>query len=298
MELRRIMPIVLCAGLLSGCTNLLSKVPGMSQVTQMTQLRATEKDFAFIDDATLRKHMVAQANSTTFRTRMTSSGLGAVTVQEIQLKDSEMSMRSWQEVNEKKSSEMILIGDTTYLKDYKDNSWWKQTAVKNDAVESDPADDIEPIDFKEEYTEMKDTTVYKNLGQEACGTLMCYKYEQSDSANSEGGVRTFWFDVKDYLLRKEESGYGEFSSSSVYEYTNVAVTAPSPTKDVPEGKSIYEFMTYDDAEISESDNEEFTKMLKESTRMQEDFGAGNYAEESMSGEMDSESYVGDNYEEQ
>jgi hypothetical protein len=219
-------------------------------------------------------------------------------VQEIQFKGDEMSMRSWQETSGKKSAEMVTIGDTTYLKDYKDNVWWKQVAVRNEAVESGPVDDAEPIDFKEEYTEQKDTTVYKNMGQEACGDLTCYKYEQSDSANPEG-VRTFWFDVKDYLLRKEESGYGEFSSSSVYEYTNISVTAPNPTKDVPEGKSIYEYMTYDDAQVPGIDKAELTKMMEESTKMQQDFDAGNYGDEAQSETVDySESYGGDGYEDQ
>lgn len=273
MYLRRIMSILLCAGLLSGCTNLLSKVPGSSQLTQMVQPRATEKDFEFIEDATLRKHMVAQANATAFRTRMMSSGLGATMVQEMEFKGAEFSMRSWQENETKKSAELVTIGDTTYLKDYKDNVWWKQTAVKNNAVESGPVDEVEPLDFKEEYSEMKDTTIYKSLGQEACGNLTCYKYEQSDSANPEG-VRTFWFDVKDYLLRREESGYGEFSSSSLYEYEGITITEPTPTKNVPEGKSIYDYMLYEDAVMQGADKEELTKAMDEVKKMQEDFNAG------------------------
>ncbi len=277
MSFNRIVPVLLCAGLLSGCTNVLSKVPGVSQVTQMVQPRVTEKDFEFIDDATLRKHMVAQANATSFRTRMMSSGLGATMVQEIAFKGTEFSMRSWQENETKKSAEMIVMGDTTYLKDYKDNTWWKQVAVPNETVESGPVDEVEPPDFKKEYTEMKDTTVYKNLGQEACGTLTCYKYTQVDSQNPEG-VRTFWFDVKDFLLRKEESGYGEFSSSSVYEYEGIAITAPTPTKDVPAGKSIYEYMIYGDAVIPEVDNAEITKMMEEATKMQQEFDAENIDE--------------------
>lgn len=269
MNKSRFLLVLMLAGLLSGCTGWFSKVPGLAQVSQLTVPRATEKDFAFIEDATLRKHMVAQANATTFRVRMTSSGLGAIMVQEIQLADATMAMSSWQEDGQKKSNEMVVMGETTYIRDYSDNLWWKQTAVE-EMQEEDTQPTQEPIDFKEEYIEMKDTTTYKNLGQEACGSLTCHKYQQLDSQNPEA-TRTLWFDVKEYLLRKDESGYGEFSSSSEYEYADIQIVAPTPTKEVPQGKSIYEYMMYGDVQLEGVDALQFNKAMEEAKKMQADF---------------------------
>ncbi len=98
---------------------------------------------------------------------------------------------------------------------------------------------FKPMDLKEEYT--KSNVTYKKLGEEACGGLTCYKYEEKQGSGDQS-TRTFWFDTKELLLRKETNGYGEFKSTEEYSYDNLSVSAPSPTKEVPEGKSIYDYM--------------------------------------------------------
>lgn len=203
--------------------------------------RATEKDFDFIDDPTLKKHFVAQANQTTYRTKGTSPGSGLTTVSEVQIKGADFNTRQIDSNVDKEIKHMITIGDTNYLKDYSDSKWWKQT-IKPEALSEDE-DKEEPVDFKEEYSQPN--LQYKALGKEACGPpaggLTCFKYEQIMPENPEV-KRIFWFDDKDHLLRKEQAGFGEFIATVEYTYDGINITAPSPTKDVPEGKNIYDYL--------------------------------------------------------
>lgn len=199
--------------------------------------RATEKDFDFIQDPTLKKHFVAQANQTSYRSKSTSPGSGLTTVNEIQIKGDSFNFREIESDGAKEKKHMITLGDTIYLKDYADNKWWQQT-IKPEKQKEEKGEEEEPKDFKEEYS--KPNLTYKSLGKEACGKLTCFKYEESDPKNPEV-KRTFWFDDKEYLLRKEQGGFGEFIATVEYSYDGINIQAPSPTKDVPEGKSIYEY---------------------------------------------------------
>ena len=220
----------------------LPALPGLPAMTP----RATEKDFAFIDDPLIRKHFVAMANVSKFRIKMELTGKGGQQVSEVELTGNDVKYSSWEENSGKKSNELISIGDTTYLRDYKDNTWWKQVA-KPEATPTpgETPTSVQPENFKTTYEENKKLT-YKKLGEEACGSLTCYKYEEDDPSQPDN-TRVFWFDKGQLLLRKEETGFGEFRGTTTYEYDNVNVSAPSPTKDVPAGRSIYEYMTAGDA---------------------------------------------------
>lgn len=212
----------------------LPNIPGLTQNAP----RATEKDFEFIEDPTLRKHFATQANQAAYRTETASPGSGLTHINEVQIKGDSSNSREIQSDGSKEIKHTITIGDTIYLKDYADGKWWKQTLKYEEVTEEEPEDIEEPKDFKEEYS--KPDITYKSLGKEACGSLTCFKYEMFDPQNPEI-KRTFWFDDKDYLLRKEQGGFGEFIATTEYSYDGINITAPSPTKDVPEGKSIYEY---------------------------------------------------------
>ena len=209
--------------------------------------KASEKDFEFVEDPTLRKHFATQANQTTYSTKSTSPGSGLKLVNEVQTKSDSLNSSEIQNDGAKEIKHQITIGDTIYLKDYSDNKWWKQTIKpEKQKEEKEKTNQEKPKDFKEEYS--KPNIVYKSLGKEACGPsakeLTCFKYEmQLDPANPEV-KRTFWFDDKDYLLRKDQGGFGEFIATVEYSYDGINITAPSPTKDVPEGKNIYEYQSF------------------------------------------------------
>jgi len=214
-------------------------IPGGSTLTP----RATEKDFESItEDPILRKHFAAQANKTDYRYKGTSPGSGLTTVNEVQIKGENFNTREIESDGDKERKHIIIIGNTTYLKDYTDNKWWKQTVkFEEDMPEEDQME--EPKDFKEEYSQPN--LKYKSLGKEDCGShakgLTCFKYEQIFPESPES-KRIFWFDDKDYLLRKDQAGFGEFIATLEYSYEGINIQVPSPTKDVPEGKSIYEYV--------------------------------------------------------
>lgn len=233
--------------------------------SMMTQ-KAKESDFAYIDDELLRKHMAAQANAAKFKVVSKSSGYGGSTTMIYDMDGDTVKYRTTSS-GEGLESDMIVIEDTTYIKDFKDGKWWKQTQKPgevNDEIES-KMEEYVANDAEEEEAEFVKTQ-YKNLGKEACGDLTCYKYEQLDpnDGTESAGRRLFWFDTDDYLLRKDLSEYGEFSSESEYSYKDVSVEKPSPTKDVPEGKNIYEYMMTGGSEVEGMPSEEeLNKMMKQ-----------------------------------
>ena len=213
---------------LSGCT-LFQKAAVENIVSQV--MRATEADFEFIQDPLIRKHFVAQANKTAYRISAQVAG-GGTQMTEMQLEGDKFKFKM---TNSQPQYEMIMINDTTYIKDFSDNAWWMQVAPKPKDQEQAQTTE-EPEDFKEAYKE-KQQMVYKGLGEEACGTMTCHKYEEADPSQA-GYRRVFWLDKKDLWLRKEQIG----GTTNEYAYDNVSVNVPSPTKAVPEGKNIYEYM--------------------------------------------------------
>ena len=229
-----VVAVIAIVGYLLYSQGKLSFLPSLPGVT-----RVTEKDFEFIEDATLRKHMVAQANKTSYRTKTYSDGADLYFTSEVQIKGEEFNTRDIEATPDgKETKHKIVIGNTTYVKDYSDNKWWKQTITPEELPEEETQD--EPIDYKEEYSQPD--LKFKALGKEPCGNLTCFKYEQL-SGGPEGMAfkRIFWFDDRQYLLRKDQITVGEFTNSIDYTYDGINITPPSPTKDVPDGTSIYDY---------------------------------------------------------
>jgi hypothetical protein len=124
----------------------------------------------------------------------------------------------------KENSNFILIGDTTYTKDYTDNKWFKET-TKPDAKQEDLKS---TDDLKNSVNDAKpDKLAYKKVGKEACGKLNCFKYTLTEA----GANTTVWFDDNEYKLRKMESGVAGQTFTVEYSYDNTSISAPSPTKD-------------------------------------------------------------------
>ena len=218
---------------------MVEKIPGVGSSTP----RVTEDMFSDIADPLVRKNMVAMSNQSKFRMRSTF-GMGKqvfISNTEMEMKGDSYSSKSSQEQNGKVSGETIMMGDTTYMKDYSDNKWWKETAKPDTTVpDATPEPSFTPEDFKEIFDKSA-TSTFTLLAEEACpapnATLKYYKYEEAYSAGSK---RTWWFDTKKFLTRRDEMG-AELGNTVVdYSYEDISITAPSPIKEVPEGKSIYE----------------------------------------------------------
>ncbi len=121
----------------------------------------------------------------------------------------------------------IVIGETTYTKDYSDNKWWKQTATPS--TNSEIAAEESRFDFDESADTQKIT--YKKVGTETCGSLTCFKYQVIDPANTES-TDYIYFDDKEYLLRKMRNEAKDGSiTESTFDYSKISIESPSPIKE-------------------------------------------------------------------
>jgi hypothetical protein len=238
--------------LFGGCTaiknspvgGVLDRVPG---VAKDTRPKVTEEMLKDITDPLVRKNMVATLNSGKMRIKVTY-GAGKdqyTTISETDMSTGGYNSKITKVKNGQPTEETIYLGDTTYTKDYKDNQWWKET-FKPEAMPSGEIEQLAiptPPDVQEEAARQAQST-YKQVGQEACGesapTLTCYVY--LETASEKSGTRKFWFDTKEFLTRKEEQEMTGGKILSLLSYDGINVMAPSPVKEVPAGKSIYEVM--------------------------------------------------------
>ena len=220
-------------------------VPGASLIPKVT-----EADLAHIEDPTLRKHFVAQFNKTAFRIKTTTEGtIKSVSTSQFQLAGQDALYRITNSDGQKDTSDLISIKDITYVKDFSDNKWWKQKAEPPKEVKDEVSKSEEST---KEFTENTKKLTYKQLGKEACGSLACYKYEEIDEGRLS---RTFWFDDKELLLRREEFPFEGFKTANEYSYNSINLKEPSPTKDVPEGKNIFEYYTTANPEFPTQDQQ-------------------------------------------
>lgn len=248
MNKKTVFVLIVSSFLFAGCS--LAQNPIQQKVEQKAAEAAADVMLKDIEDPLIRKHLAAQFRATSYKVVSQSSGkdLGLTTMM-IQTNGTSAKFRTTTtDTKGKVTNDMIVDGDTTYVLDLKDNVWWKQIASKDKKdVSIDFTEKFSPDEMKKQFEENKSKTTYKQLGKETCESLTCYRYQEISTDNGKNGLRnegtrTFWFDEKEYLLRKDESKFGEFSSTNTYSYNGVEVKAPSPTKDVPEGKSAYEMM--------------------------------------------------------
>ncbi len=131
----------------------------------------------------------------------------------------------------KETSNMIVIGSTTYIKDYSDNKWWKQTSTDT-ADEPTSTKDFAPIiNNMEKGGEFKDNNTYRFIAKEPCEKLTCFKYQVISEAAGNDVEIFVWFDDKKFLTRKQTTKTPDGSvSESVYTYGKVEIKEPSPVK--------------------------------------------------------------------
>ncbi len=228
------------------------QVPGINQ-------KVSEKEFEFIKDPNVRKHYATQANQQTYQQKVTSSFKSGFTINEFHRSGIDVNSRNIENDGTKETAQMITIADTIYVKDYTDNKWWKQT-IKPEEIKEEKEEDV--IDVQEEYSQSMELDIsHKFLGMEACGNLNCFKYEETYTSQPDM-KRIFWFDDKKYLLRREEFGFAGVKTVNEYSYDGINIKAPSPTKEVPEGKSIYDYY-YVGASASQPSQEEIERMQEQ-----------------------------------
>jgi hypothetical protein len=126
----------------------------------------------------------------------------------------------------------ITIDEKTMYQKAANGVWWKRTLKEpegpNGAIGSGALDFEEPTTNKSEDVA---TTGYKPLGREACGKLICFKYQVLEPSNSTS-TEYIWFDTKDYQIRRSLSESPQSSNDTVYSYGNITVEAPSSYKEL------------------------------------------------------------------
>lgn len=288
----KLMSVLVSGLVLSACTlgNPAEKVKeAVEEKGTEIKAKVTEEMFKDIADDLVRKNLVATMNQAKVRTR-TTMGMGdeaVVTVTELDMSGGDYRYKTGQEVKGEMKNEMVFMGEAIYLKDYSDGAWWKEVTKPEEIAEQAKGlmelPDFESI--KDEVVEKNLQSTYQKIGEEPCGGksggLTCYVYQETYP--NDGGVRKFWFDNKKFLTWKEEQGEGEDKVISEMEYEGVKVETPAPTKDVPEGESVFMLMgkqTMREAmpegaaeEMPDFNQEDYNQFLKEiESKMPEEAG--------------------------
>jgi outer membrane lipoprotein-sorting protein len=124
----------------------------------------------------------------------------------------------------------ILLNGETYVKDEASGNWIKYPKSSDSSSSSSTTDASKGVAFdKTNWTE-SGTTSYKALGKEACGNLTCYKYQSTDTKTA-GTTMYFWFDNKDYMMRRFSTTDSTGSMDMTLNYKSITITAPSPVVD-------------------------------------------------------------------
>lgn len=129
-------------------------------------------------------------------------------------------------------SDIISIGKNDMYTKTPNGTWWKQT---NPEITTQDPIEKPSVEFEEPTTETtedaKNTTTYKALGKEACGSLTCFKYQVVNSEISDT-TEFLWFDTKSYQLRRSLSEGTDSKTDSTFTYDNVTVKAPANAREL------------------------------------------------------------------
>lgn len=154
----------------------------------------------------LEKHFSAQSTIESYRIQ---SDTGTT---EVQFKNNRFYL---------KTDQFIIVDNTAYYKD--GSGQWQLAVLPLDQASA--YNRFRPEVVRQNYQNYQINSKFENQGKDKCGQLVCYKYFQTDASSS--ATRTFWFDSKDYLLRRDIFKLGEFSSENFYSYDNINIYEPT-----------------------------------------------------------------------
>jgi len=167
--------------------------------------------------------------------------ISAISSSSVAEKKSEVTMKSQGDktqlttkVNSEEVSNYIVIAGKGYIKDYKDNKWWKFDVTKEMAG-------LSKTDWKKEYEDsLSDTKLgYKKVGTEKCGTLECVKYQVTGAESN----RYILFDKQNYMLRKNIVDVGGAVTETSFNYNDANIVEPGDTKLAKNQTEIYKSMS-------------------------------------------------------
>lgn len=224
-------PHVLAIGILLIVICVVAMFTAIRRVQQIQHAVSSETYDAcrqFVSDELLCQFASAneQAGSKNYKVATTTTNGQTTEVSTVEIEHADR-MKSTTLDGLEETEAYIIIDETTYVKDYTDNTWAKYT----DPAFS-PSEDSIAYDFtnanSEDVIEFRDR--YKNVGTEPCENLTCHKYEVR-YPDSEA-VTYLWFDTEEFILRRYLTNEGDVTTNSQFSYGPVSIEAPSPTKDV------------------------------------------------------------------
>lgn len=190
-----------------------------------------DKCMTEVKDSVFCKFAGAFGNVGDYKVSVNTTAEGSTSVLEL-ANDSKGNSSMVVKVNGQEQGNIVSYSGVTYSKDYTDGQWFKYAA----------SDTTKPstVDLKKEFlkSDFKNDSgqsfTYKNLGTEQCGTLKCYKYQETDPAKPTE-ITYLWFDTKDSLLRRVTANDSKANSNAdmTITYGTVVISLPSPTKDFP-----------------------------------------------------------------
>jgi uncharacterized protein (UPF0333 family) len=133
---------------------------------------------------------------------------------------------TWTIQNDGENSQLNMFGMETIT--YNGDSYMKEASggwvkyPKSDSDAEASADSFtEDLDFSDE-----EASYYTKVGKEACGSLTCFHYSYKDPNDSANNAE-FWFDDKEYKIRKVTSASTEDGSMEMLiTYGNAKVSPP------------------------------------------------------------------------
>lgn len=188
--------------------------------------KITDADFAFIEDEVLRRHLVNQENVEKMRVD-TTNGEDNGLIMEIDTTDPDNPKRHTRSFGLGKS-ESIFIGNTIYER-LEDGSW-KIESFTGEEVEAALGTTNKALneEIKRKRIENTRELQFEFIEMEQCGELNCYKYKKSHEKTEEfKSSEYFWFDDKEFLLRKDLMETPEVSVLTMVSYDNIEIVPPS-----------------------------------------------------------------------
>ena len=167
--------------------------------------------------------------------------------------------------NGKEESNIIMIDEATYMKDYSDNKWLKYPALSGSEGKSSTSLNEIKKSMKIDTKEVEDKTKYERIGAEPCENLTCVKYKVTTEFAGESMVQYMYIDTKEYLLRKMkvDDKLGG-STETLFSYKPVTITIPSPVKEMNGGFGdvVNKVPTGKQDETTQINNEKLQEELK------------------------------------
>jgi hypothetical protein len=214
------------------------QIPSQDSFSHASPTGYTEKDFDFIQDPILRKHYAAQNNIIKYTITTTNSEIpDDKVIEDTEVAGNRITMRVSKVTDGSETTRYIHLDDFFYIKDQQDGKWWKgrrNSTARRSSTDSDM--------FKTGSINAARSENLSLIGEERCGTLMCYIYEETNPAITKLIPYKYWIDKNEFLLRKVTYDVGEVQFTEEYTYTNFSpITIPSPVKDIPEGDKVSDY---------------------------------------------------------